>query len=97
MNNELIEVIEKTIELLRLCEETEVWVSKYERCRDAIRAKPSDADALGEIALLSAPRGFLGDHPMKLKADSGFPEKKLTAERWKLVEETSNALDRLQT
>jgi len=94
MNKEILRAIDRIVRLLRRCEKSEDWIGRFVTVRQRLKDNPRDAEAIEELRVLSAPRGFLGDCPHYPKPDFGLTRRQVEEESDRLVEMTWNAIDK---
>jgi hypothetical protein len=93
MKEQILALIDETVTLLRRCERPQEWVDRYIDVRRRFQADPTDARAIEDLYVLSAPRGFLGDCPHTPKTDSGLSNTEIEAMTIRLVEKTWDAIE----
>lgn len=70
----LLGAVDAVPELLDGCEPRPEQRGRVVDCRDRLRQDPLDHDALRQLCVLAAPKGFLGDDALCARPDSGVTQ-----------------------
>lgn len=82
----LVRAVEDVLDILAECEPQPAFIARFQSCRDRLAADPNDAEALQELYILSAPKGFLGDGPLYARPAGTMTQGEINRRSRELVE-----------
>jgi hypothetical protein len=82
----LLPAIGEILDLLAACEPRPEFAAQFQSCRDRLAADPADAEALMELYVLTAPKGFLGDGPLYARPGGPLSQAEIDRRSAALVE-----------